>query len=388
MALWGKKKKDPAKFHEQALSAFEKGQMAIALRWFSEAINLEPTSERLYYRGVINDITGNPTDGIKDLRKATKLDGTNSQAWYSLSVIYSQRENIEASYNAVERAFKIDQNDFRIANHFANLMLTSPFTEHLNPQRALEISKHACELTSWEDPICLSTHQLALEANGQPAKAETIKEDLVETIQSNHEDLTFELIEHFEIRFKKKANVNALQNIVPATIPIAVQTIQSRGKGPSVIFTTGMSGQPMKVVDEDKELKFAELMMVIPGDYTLPDTIDESIWPWHSLQMLANVPHMGGAAITNGPQVVSTNGKPEPLSHSTDFAAFLFLPGLRGYVEKYVSKKSNRSVTFITVVPIYAEEYALGAKELFERIKSTKTKPHFVPGRPNLALSK
>lgn len=392
MPFW-KKKSDPSKLHQQGVEAFEQGNVKKAFQRFSEAIEAEPTSERLYYRGVLNDIMQNQQAAIKDLKQATTLDPTNSQAWYSQSVIHQQMGNDEAAFNSVKRAYDIDADDFRIANVYARMLFESPFKEHLNPNLAVKISKHACDLTQWEDAICVETHQAALASVGQADQAAEIetpdRDNLAAPAYSemaDFPDITQDLIKHFETRFKRKANELALQNIIPISIPIAVQTIESKkDSGLSVVFTTGMSAEPMKVSDPETELKYAEFFMVVPGNCRPPTKIDDSIWPWHSLQILANTPHIEGSAYSRKPQVFCAGDSPEQLGSNTEFAAFLLLPSVKGYVEPY-EVASNKRVQFIAVVPIYKEEYALGAQQLLTRFKESKTKPHFTPGRPNLAI--
>ena len=387
MALFGKKK-DPAKLHFQGVNAFENGQLEVAHSRFSDAIKIEPTSERLYYRGVIHDLMGKPKDALKDLKQSVKLDPKNSQALYSLSIIYAQQEIIEGAYESVKQAYEIDPDDFRIANHFAMLMLNSPITEHQDPRRAVEISKHACELTEWEDEICLATHEQALAAVGNESEAANVSEQREAASNESFDDVTFEIIAHFEKRFKRTANERSLQNIVPpASTPVAVQTIESSGKGPSVVFTTGLSSQALNVAEEDKSYRFAELMMVIPGDWKFNETMDEKIWPWLSLQHLAYQARLTETGFTRQPQVISLGSESEPSPDG--FSAFLLLPSLKGYVER-MQASNGRIVGFITVVPIYHEEYELakqqGVAELFKRFRETKMKPHFIPNRKNLGI--
>lgn len=394
MALWGKKKKnDPASLQEKGEAAFEKGQMAIARQLFSQAIEKEPTSERLYYRGVVNDIMGDHRSALTDLKKATKLDPKNSQAWYSLSVIFAQRKQIEGAYNSVKQAYEIDQEDFRIANHFAQLMLTSPIKEHRDPGRAVEISKHACELTNWEDEICMTTHREALAAVGESSEAADVNEQLKHNAERGEHyetdvELTKSVIGHFEARFKNKTNELALQNIIPPTsAPVAVQTIQSKnGKGPSVIFTTGLSARPLKVAQEDANFRFVELLMVIPGGWNMPMPVDETIWPWQSLQLLAYESQSKGG-FTRAAQVTELPEEAD-LFAGTRFNSMLLLPNLKGYVDK-LTTNDGKDIRFITVVPIFPEEFAMaqskGPMELFKQFAATKTKPHMNPERKNLA---
>jgi len=133
MPFWNKKTKDPQKLHDASVAAFENGDMPTAIKGFANLCDIEPTSERLYYLGVLLDMVGEPKQSIKALNESVKMDPGNSQAFYSLSIVHAGQENIEAAYNSVEKAYRIDPDDFRVVNHFAMTMLNSPFEDHQDP---------------------------------------------------------------------------------------------------------------------------------------------------------------------------------------------------------------------------------------------------------------
>ena len=272
-------------------------------------------------------------------------------------------------------------------NHYAMMLCQSPIEAHHDFAKALELAKHACELTEYEDEICLATYESAKQAaGGNPPEPGPMKLDADSYPQVD--DLTSEIIAHFEKRFSVKTNELALQNVIPlADVPVAVQTIQSPSSSkPSVIFTTGMSSSRM--VRATDELPFAELLMIIPGDWPFPEEIDDRIWPWQRLQQLGYMPQMSGEGFSRKPQVVTLPDVPDKLGVGADFTAFLMLPNVKGYVDKYVSS-SDRTINFILAMPIYSDEFEMasqsdGVNRLLSRIRETKTKPHMKPGRPSL----
>ncbi len=384
MAFWNKKKSvDPQTLHDASVTAFENGDIPTAIKGFANLCDIEPTSERLYYLGVLLDMVGQPAPSVKALNQSVKMDANNSQALYSLSIVHAGQENIEAAYDAVKRAHEIEPDDFRIVNHLAMMMLNSPFKDHRNPQLAVELAKHACELTSWQDEICETTYKQALAQTGSSGKIAEV-EERVESAKP--QGLTLELIEHFEKRFKKKANEMALQNIVPiCDVPVAVQTIESgKATSPNILFSTGASF----VAAEGKadSLPHAEVVMVIPGDMTMGPEIDERIWPWHSVQLAASRPHIDRKAFSSKPSVLKTEveGRSED---SSDFAATLLLPNVKGYIDQFEAS-SGRIVSFVLAMPIYRDEYEYatehGASKLVECIRQQNVKPHFIPGRKSL----
>ena len=106
---------------------------------------------------------------------------------------------------------------------------------------------------------------------------------------------------------------------------------------------------------------------------------------------LAHVPHLTEKGFGKKPFVMPIEKDPESDKHASEFTAYLMLPNLKGYLDKFESK-SGRVVSFIMAVPIYQEEYELaqgsgGPMALFNRFSESKTKPRLAPGRPNLGLS-
>ena len=380
--IFGGKQKKIEKLHNDAVAMFEAGNYEESVKRFAKLCDLEPNSERLYYLGVLMDMMGLSKEATKALQQSVRMDGQNSMALYSLAIVQQQSDNIEGAYDAIKKAYKADPNDFRILNLLAKLMITSPFEEHRDPKRAYLLAKRACELTNNHDEVCLDTLK---EAQAMLGGAEDVDDASGEG--QAHMDTTQRIIGHFEARFKRKANDRALQNIVPNAVPVAVQTIEFSANH-AVAFTTGMSGPPMPVKGK-KEIEYAELFMIIPASHKVPNPIDESIWPWHHLQILAFRPHSQGKCYWRKPQVIPVGEGKEPFAEGVEFVAYLLLPNVKGYVEPLDHPPGKRT-DFILAMPIYREEYELatgegGLAKLFDKIKATKTKPHYTPGRPNLA---
>ena len=252
----------------------------------------------------------------------------------------------------------------------------------------MQLARAACELTQWEDDICIDSYTRALVASGQSPEAAA-----AEVASCKPEDLAHELIAHIELHVGAKANVNSLQNIIPySSVSIAVQTIESHSdEAPGLIFTTGMSYRPMWREDGNG-IPFAELCMYLPASWRPTPDIDDRIWPWQSLQQIANLPHMDDERYKRegyscDPEVVCVSGKPEPLGVGTEFCAFLLQPNVTGGLQPYKSA-SGKTVQLITAMPIYPDEYELAQREgvpkLIELLSSSGTKPELVPGRPGV----
>lgn len=381
--IFGGKKKKIEKLDREGKALFEAGDYANAVKRFALLCDLEPNSERLYYMGVLLDMMGIQDEAEKALRQSVDMDADNSYSWFSLAMICFGQSNFEGAHDAISNAYKADPNDFRILNLFAQVLIMSPYEDHKDPKRAHELAERACEITEYTDEVCMQTLEMAKENLGDSDAGDTVRQA---ADQHDPAKLTFEIIAHFEKRFRRKANDLALRNIVPNHVPVAVQTIESSTN--SIVFTTGMSAQPMPL-NNQRAIEFGELFMVIPGDHKMPNPVDQSIWPWHHLQQLAFRPHNDDATYGRDPQVVRMSEK-STLAEDVEFAAYLLLPNVKGYVDPLETEAKKR-VQFILAMPIYQEEFELasqpkGIAKLFELIRASKTKPHYAPGRKNLAI--
>lgn len=87
MGLFGKKKPSPAKMEAVGIAAFEAEEYDDAIKIFANLCDIEPTSERLYYLGVLMDMWGEPDAATSALTQAVQMDPGNFQALYSLAIV-------------------------------------------------------------------------------------------------------------------------------------------------------------------------------------------------------------------------------------------------------------------------------------------------------------
>lgn len=395
MPFWKKKKSEPspAELQADAVAAFESGDMEAAFEKFLILSEVNPTSEGLYYLGVMLDMIEQKEQAEHTLRQSVELDSKNSQAWYSLAFVYQSTEKYDSALTAIKNAHQADSDDFRILNLYASLLIREDPNE-ADSKLAQELAKKACELTDWEDEYCVSTYKLAQEKLGVASETSAAE------VEANQPaDLTLELIKHVEQELGKKANINALHNIIPlADVAISVQTIKSDSEDvPTTIFTTGASTRAMRRADGAGP-SFAELYMLIPHDWSTGDEIDENIWPWQRLQNLAYLPHIehpkyARESYSGLPEVVSITPSSEPLHETTSFHAFLLLPPnvpLPPSTKPLPSFTSaaGRTVEFILAMPVYSDEYEFakreGASKLYDQLVAKQVSPCFSPNRPSM----
>jgi|GEM_PF-5567543 tetratricopeptide (TPR) repeat protein len=389
MAFWSKKQSNPDDEHQLGVDALDRGDMAKALEHFTAAIEVEPTAERYYCRGVVNDMLHNFNESIADLNASIELDSSDSRALFSLSMVCWSSEHIEESFQAIQKAYDIDSNDFRITNHYAIMLCSSPIESHRDLARAVEMAKHGCELTDWQDEICLTTYRQVMEDIGETEESETASEKLDEVMDETDEDNSQEVIDYFEQVSKLKVTGMSLQHIIPPPINVSVQTIRHESQATCVIFTTGMSNLALK--SPSRAFRFAELSMSIEADWQMESSSDmtSTNWPWFMLHRLALHIHLSGEPVSDTASVVSLEETPEPFVEGCDFAAFLLVPNLGVPFTKFEPRYSAREINIITAVPIYREEYAMafepaGAMGLIKRMHQHNIGPLLIPGRMNM----
>ena len=86
MPFW-KKKKDPEQLQQEAMSAFENGDMEQAFGKFMELREVHPTSEGLYCLGVMFDMIDRKNESVEALNQAVQLDPTNAQIQSNLATL-------------------------------------------------------------------------------------------------------------------------------------------------------------------------------------------------------------------------------------------------------------------------------------------------------------
>ena len=360
---------------KKAMEAFEEGDMQKALQLFANLNDMQPTSDRLYHMGVIADICGLKEPAMAALLQAVELDECNARARYSLGLIAVQSGMRTLAREQIEAAYELNNTDFRVVNLYAKLLLDDSDPEYHDSAKALELAEEACRLTEGQDEICQQTLEEARTALGVSAPEPTAQP----TEQTALVNLTSEIMHHFESRFGRSSNENALQYILQPSFPVAVQTIESQGtKSSCILYTTGLSHRRMS-----GGVDHAELVMILPAGSTPPAATEPEIWPWQSMLILAVKPSIESTDYLRKPQLVTLKEAPEPLSTGTEFAAFLLLPNVKGYIDP-LRTEAGRVVDFFLVMPVYLEEYQLGVSELLKRIQMHKVKPHYKPNRPNL----
>lgn len=176
------------------------------------------------------------------------------------------------------------------------------------------------------------------------------------------------------------------------SLPISVQHVAPDETRPvHTLITLGMSARAMSVPAQQDAPAYLELMMTLPRTWQLDEESakrDEWSWPIRLLQSLAQRPHASGSWLGWG-QIVP-NGEPaKPYADTTKLCAALIVPSLLVPTDFYQLTTPAKTIEFYAVVPIYAEEWALGRKSgtqaLLERIIDQDINDVIDPKRKNVA---
>ncbi|WP_017913881.1 suppressor of fused domain protein [Xanthomonas sp. SHU 166] len=196
---------------------------------------------------------------------------------------------------------------------------------------------------------------------------------------------------HIERHLGSVAGV--LHEIISDTVHLDVHVVPATDEVPYLrLVTSGMSDLPMAVPEGVGAPRFMELMLTLPPDWpiTQDDFQDERhYWPLRLLKTLARLPHKYDTWLGFGHTV--PNGHPaEPYAPGIGFDGAIVLPPVstpEAFGELVVD--ADKTIVFMTLVPLYPEEMALklkkGAEALMDRFDAKGLQDVIDPARPNVA---
>jgi hypothetical protein len=127
------------------------------------------------------------------------------------------------------------------------------------------------------------------------------------------------------------------------------------------LVTTGMSDRPMKVPPGLEEYRYAELLLCLPPDWSLPqlyetDADEQDYWPIRWLKFLAHFPHTYDTWLWAS-HTVPNGDPPEAYASNTRMCcALISHPLLFGEDLITLQVRPDKQVHFHSFIPIYREE--------------------------------
>jgi len=206
------------------------------------------------------------------------------------------------------------------------------------------------------------------------------------------EDANIELIsKHIEEHIGKIDGV--FHELVSDLVHIDVHCVAPSDDRPfHTLITSGMSDRPMNCPPEEKDCRFAELMICLPPDWPLSQSalaIEENYWPVRWLKRLARFPHEYDTWLFHG-HTIPNGDPPEPFADNNGFTGWLLLPPLLAPdAFRELDLYGDKKISFLAMLPLYDEEMELklqsGTEVVQERLASQNITELLDLERPNVA---
>jgi hypothetical protein len=174
--------------------------------------------------------------------------------------------------------------------------------------------------------------------------------------------------------------------IVPDEVPVAIRVVFDHGV--AVIFTEGMSAQPMNVPPGAEWYQYAELVAYLlnwpkdPKAWSEP----EYLWPVTWMRRLAQYPFEYHTWLGGRTAVISNGDPPQPLGPGTEMTCWLLLAE-REPMTRF-QMPDGRSVFFYEMLPIHTAERDYerdcGTAALLQRLEELHLASHLDPKRPSV----
>lgn len=135
------------------------------------------------------------------------------------------------------------------------------------------------------------------------------------------------------------------------------------------LVTSGMSAHRMAVPEGVKAPQHIELMMTLPRQWRMGESLrlDEWRWPLAQLHKLARIPQATGGWLGWG-QAITNGEPPQPVARGTALCGFIIAPSLFVPQEFYELKDGGRDITFLSAIPLYKEELELHRQQGMEAL--------------------
>jgi hypothetical protein len=126
------------------------------------------------------------------------------------------------------------------------------------------------------------------------------------------------------------------------------------------VFTTGLSQYAMPVPPGCEDYMHAELMLVLPSSWPLPDKAirdDSTAWPLGWLRQLASYPIENKTWFGGPICIVPNEVPPKPLGPGCPFTAWMLVTSQEK--NEVIKAPGKRKILLYTAYPLYTEEYQL-----------------------------
>jgi tetratricopeptide (TPR) repeat protein len=167
----------------------------------------ENNADNNYLMAELLILQGNQLEAISYYEKCMELEPDNIKARTKLAAYLVRQGQISASFEQYEAILKLDPQNINALNSVALFLSTHPSSSVVNPERALKLACHACELTNNEHPGLLDTLAVSYAATGDYDQAAAVAQKALDLARSGGHQAMAQYIEtHMEL-FKKNQPV-------------------------------------------------------------------------------------------------------------------------------------------------------------------------------------
>ena len=152
----------------------------------------------------------------------------------------------------------------------------------------------------------------------------------------------------------------SLTEIIPTSgVPLTIHVVPATTKRPYImLFTSGMSEEPLDVTAENKEYEYAELFIQLPKDWKYKDLKNPRWnWPIVWLRKIADIAQESEGGLGGGVTIIADDDPPTPIAPGLPFTSMLLM------AEHEVSSIENSKVHLYRLTPLHTDERDLEIRQ-------------------------
>jgi tetratricopeptide (TPR) repeat protein len=166
-----------------------------AIKYFAKSLELNPNDPDTHKRmGITLLAAGKTKEAIVHFNESLRIKANQAEVYVNLGKANSQLGKYESAIQNWTRALELKPDSVDALNNIAWLLATFSEVTPENANKAIELSRHACELTGYNDPEFLDTLAVAYAAAGRFEEAKATAEKALSAARAaGREDLVGEI---------------------------------------------------------------------------------------------------------------------------------------------------------------------------------------------------
>jgi len=150
----------------------QQGKWTQAETQYKNTIRIDPNSVNAHFNlGNVFLKQGNLKQAADHFEQVTRINPGDIETHINLAHRFMQQENLPKALAHFEKAIELNPNNLKVTNSLAWLLATHPKDNVRNGARAVELAKHACNITDYKVPELLDTLATAYAEENRFAEA-------------------------------------------------------------------------------------------------------------------------------------------------------------------------------------------------------------------------